>query len=100
MLHRLRLIHTFLLLGCLHSASPAPLLEGECQDLLRLGAEATYKAQWESLSFSHSLGYLLDTLNGHLYWLTLTPTYPQAKPGLPVPFWACPFCFLPQAMDL
>lgn len=51
MLHRLRLIHTFLLLGCLHSASPAPLLEGECQDLLRLGAEATYKAQWESLSF-------------------------------------------------
>lgn len=51
MLRRLRPIHAFLLLGCLHSASPAPLLEGESQDLLGLGAEATCKAQWKTLSF-------------------------------------------------
>lgn len=72
MLRRLRPLHTLLLLGHLPFASPTPLLECRCQDLLGLGAEATCKAQRESLSLRHSSAYPLTTLDGHLYWPTFT----------------------------
>ena len=84
-------LHNLLLLGYLPSTGPASLFEGRCQDLLGLRAEATCKAQRESLS----LCYLVctpATLDGHLYWPTFT--LPYAKPGS-----QHPFCFPLQPMD-
>lgn len=58
MLCRLLPLRTLLLLGHLPFAGPTPLLECGCQDLLRLRAEATCKAQRESLpSATHQLAH-------------------------------------------
>lgn len=69
MLRRLGPFGPLFRLGCFPSASPAPLLEGGRQDLLGLGAEATCKAQWDSLLLCHSLACRLPPRTGsHSSW--------------------------------
>lgn len=92
MLRRLGPCGPLFLLGCLPSASPAPFLEGGRQDLLGLGAEATCKAQRDSLLLCHSLACPLTTPDRQpLVLARLRVSFPQlsgtlalseAKPGL------------------
>lgn len=99
-----------LLLGCLPSSGPAPLLEGGHQDLLGLGAEATCKAQKESLLACRSLACPLTGPDGHTPEIahlqvpfsqlcnTLTPA--EAEPGPPCHLGRlAPFYLLPQPTD-
>lgn len=79
MVCRLGLLHSLLPLGHLPLASSAPLLEAWHQDLLGLGAEATCRAQRESLSLCHSPACPLNTLYEYLYLSTSHPL--RGEPG-------------------